>query len=269
MVDCAAMSKAPVNPSTRLVSFSCPHCGAHSHQTWHDVYADRLEGGKTPSRPAPDTLEKMTRDVPPEVLARIRAYIARLLRGEVFLEPTEKQLYKPPQLENVWVSLCYSCEQPSVWVHDSVVHPAIAAAGIDPNDDLSDDIKHDFKEANAILNASPRGAAALLRLCIQKLCAQLGEKGKNLNDDIASLVSKGLDEHVRQALDIVRVVGNNAVHPGQIDLGDDRDTALKLFELVNEIAEDRITRPARTRKLYEKVVPESARKAIEKRDGKG
>src|SRR5688572_10249423 len=82
-----------------------------------------------------------------------------------------------------------------------------------------------------------------LRLAIKKLCAELGETGKNINDDIASLEKKGLDKRVQQALDIVRVIGNDAVHPGQIDLRDDRDTATKLFGLVNLIAEKMITEP--------------------------
>lgn len=97
---------------------------------------------------------------------------------------------------------------------------------------------------------------------------QLGEPGKVLNDDIASLVKKGLDPHVQQALDIVRVVGNNAVHPGLIDWTDNRDTALQLFGLVNEIAEELITKPARVQKIYKKIVPETDRAKIEKRDKK-
>ena len=51
----------------------------------------------------------------------------------------------------------------------------------------------------------------------------------------------GLDSQIQRALDIVRVVGNEAVHT--MDLKDDRQTAAKLFELVNLIAYDRITRP--------------------------
>ena len=120
-------------------------------------------------------------------------------------------------------------------------------------------------EAKAIVNKSPRGAAALLRLCIQKLCEQLGEKGKNINDDIANLVKIGLPVKIQQALDVVRVIGNNAVHPGQIDLRDDQDTAMKLFELINVIAEVMITQPKEVERLYQSL-PQTAREAIQKRD---
>lgn len=117
-----------------------------------------------------------------------------------------------------------------------------------------------------ILDLSPRGAAALLRLGIQKLCQHLGETGENLYHDIAALVKKGLDVRVQRALDVVRVIGNNAVHPGHIDLRDDRATAEKLFGLVNLIAERMISQPKHVQELYESL-PEGARKAIEKRDG--
>ena len=78
-----------------------------------------------------------------------------------------------------------------------------------------------------------------MRLCVQRLCRHLGEKGENIDDDICALVKKGLNPLVQKSLDIVRVIGNEAVHPGVLDLKDDRDTALRLFELVNSIA-DRI-----------------------------
>jgi len=131
---------------------------------------------------------------------------------------------------------------------------------------LSEDIKADYLEAVGIANKSPRGAAALLRLAIQKLCKQLGQKGENPNDDISNLVKEGLPAKVQHALDIVRVVGNNAVHPGQIDLKDDRENALKLFDLVNMIAQVMITQPKEVEGLYQNVLPQSTREAIEKRN---
>jgi Domain of unknown function (DUF4145) len=127
------------------------------------------------------------------------------------------------------------------------------------------DVKADFLEANEILDKSPRGAAALLRLGIQKLLIHLGEKGKNINDEIGNLV-KGLDKRIQQALDVVRVVGNSAVHPGQIDLRDDKTTATKLLGLVNVIVESQITQAKHIEDMYQNVVPETVKAQIEKRD---
>jgi len=132
---------------------------------------------------------------------------------------------------------------------------------------MPEDIKRDFIEAQKILEESPRGSAAILRLCIQKFCKKLGKSGKDINADIAELVKDGLDPRIQKALDIVRVVGNNAVHPGLIDLSDDRETASKLFRLVNLIADTMITQPKHINDFYD-ALPEGARQQIEKRDGK-
>ncbi len=136
-----------------------------------------------------------------------------------------------------------------------------------PNPDLPEDIRRDFEEARNIVNRSPRGAAALLRLCIQKLCAHLGEPGKNINQDIAALVQKGLNPRIQKSLDIVRVVGNDAVHPGEIDLRDDPETAVHLARLVNFIADAMITQPKQIDTLYDSLPP-GKKEQIEKRDGK-
>jgi len=159
---------------------------------------------------------------------------------------------------------CSHCNEYSLWLNDKMIYPEESGISM-PNPDLRDDIKADYIEARSIVNKSPRGAAALLRLCIQKLCQQMGQPGKNINDDIANLVKTGLPSEIQKALDIVRVVGNNAVHPGQIDLKDDVETANKLFELVNFIAQVMITQPKEIERLYE-TLPETKRKAIEDRD---
>jgi hypothetical protein len=151
-------------------------------------------------------------------------------------------------------------------VHDNLLFPN-EKLGIHPNPDLSENIIHDFEEARAILGLSPRGAVALLRLCVQNLCIHLGEKGKNIDDDIASLVSKGLNPVVQKSLDIVRVIGNEAVHPGVLDIKDDRDTASQLLVLINSIADQMISHPKQVEELYKKL-PAEKRKAIEKRNDK-
>ncbi|NPB08238.1 MAG: DUF4145 domain-containing protein, partial [Aquificae bacterium] len=134
-------------------------------------------------------------------------------------------------------------------------------------EDMPEDVKEDYEEARLVVEVSPRSAAALLRLALQKLMKHLGESGKNLNDDIANLVKKGLPEKIQKTLDAVRVIGNNAVHPGELDLRDDKETALALFDLLNMIVEVMITQPKKVNEIYDKL-PKGAKEAIEKRDSK-
>jgi len=163
----------------------------------------------------------------------------------------------------VRLSKCEHCNSVAIWHKDNLIYPDRGGASA-PNPDMPEDVKNDYEEAATILNKSPRGAAALLRLAIQKLCMHLGGKGKNINDDIKLLVKNGLPAQVQQALDVVRVTGNNAVHPGQIDT-DDVSVAGNLFELVNVIIEYMVSMPQKIQGLYDGL-PDPAKESIEKRD---
>lgn len=163
------------------------------------------------------------------------------------------------------LAYCAKCRQYSIWREEQMVYPIVSSALL-PHSDLPDEIRNDYEEARAIVSQSPRGAAALLRLAIQKLCSCLGEEGKNINKDIGNLVEKGLPRTIQMALDVVRVIGNNAVHPGQIDLEDDTEIVGKLFKLVNMIVEETITRSRELDELYDSL-PEGSREAIARRDG--
>jgi hypothetical protein len=169
-------------------------------------------------------------------------------------------------LETFSVSFCSRCKKFALWDLVGMIYP-LSSHAPSPTVDMPKDVGDDFAEARNIANFSPRAAVALLRLALQKLMPHLGENGKDLNEDIASLVKKGLPEKIQQALDAIRVIGNNAVHPGQIDIKDDKQTAIALFDLLNIIVDTMVTQPKRIRKIYE-AVPESARKAIEERDNK-
>lgn len=161
-------------------------------------------------------------------------------------------------------SQCKHCDNYVIWRNSKMIFPDTGGAPM-PNNDLPEEIKADYEEARTILNKSPRGAAALLRLCIQKLCKDLGESGKDINKDIGNLVKKGLPIKVQQSLDIVRVIGNDAVHPGQMDLKDDVETATKLFVLTNFIAEVMITQPKEVEKLFNSL-PKNKLDGIADRD---
>ena len=161
-------------------------------------------------------------------------------------------------------SCCEYCNESTIWYDEKIIFPQSLSAE-PPNSDLPEEIIDDYNEARAILNLSPRGAAALLRLSIQKLCKHLGQPGNNINSDIQALVALGLPNKVQEALDCVRVIGNEAVHPGTIDLKDDRDTANQLFKLVNFIVQKMITEPREIDEMYNSL-PEDKLKGIKSRD---
>lgn len=164
---------------------------------------------------------------------------------------------------NIRASRCERCRQVALWHKERLFHPDSHGVA-PPNSDLPEDVQADYLEATSVFRNSPRSAAALLRLAIQKLCVSLGETG-DINEAIGNLVKKGLDPRLQQSLDIVRVVGNNAVHPGHMDLRDDYETVSALFGLVNLIAQLMITQPKEIARLYNEL-PLGALKAIAKRD---
>ncbi len=217
-----------IPPAFNISSFHCPHCGVLSEQTWSN------QG----------------------VIAK---YLHRRANGA---NVSEQYI-----LKNTLTAKCKHCDLFSIWFEENMVYPLSGNVEM-ANPDLPDDIKKDYNEAKDIVNISPRGAAALLRLAVQKLCIHLGEKGKNINTDIASLVKKGLPETMQQALDSVRVVGNNAVHPGTIDLEDNREIAYALFGFINIICEMLISQPKKIQEFYNTNIPEGAKNGIINRDNK-
>ena len=259
------MPEKTIPPSIDAKRFSCAHCGAYADQTWHDVYSSKIDDHGTPFlyTAAQAHMHAVQKGVPVDVTREWIMEGVLAESGAVFIQPREP-LVLGNGVINLWMSETSSRGRLSVWVHDHVLYPPVQE-GVAPNDDLPPDILRDFNEARSIVGLSPRGASALLRLCIQKLCMHFGEPGDNINSDIASLVRKGLDARVQKALDIVRVVGNEAVHPGQIDLNDDRDTANNLFGLVNLIVEKMITEEKHISSLYN-ALPEDKLKGIEARD---
>lgn len=147
----------------------------------------------------------------------------------------------------------------------TMLYPDFGSAPL-PAEDMPEDVKKDYEEAARIFIKSPRGAAALLRLGLQKLCIHLGEEGKNINTDIRSLVKKEvLSGQVVKVADTLRITGNNAVHPGQIVDEDFDKVAAKMFDLINFIVKKAITEPKELDELYQ-LMPENARTAAEAQD---
>lgn len=163
-------------------------------------------------------------------------------------------------------SFCYHCKKYSIWVNQKMVYPHLSTAPL-PTAEMPESVKELYNEARIISNQSPRGACALLRLAIQLLVKELEKNEKNLNKAIKHLVEKGLPEKIQKSLDAVRVIGNNAVHPGEINIKDNPEIANSLFMLVNFISEKMITENRMVDTIYNSL-PEDKIEAINKRDNR-
>jgi hypothetical protein len=168
--------------------------------------------------------------------------------------------------QEIWLAECALCHRETIFVDDDLIWPVESDAPL-PLADTPESILPDIEEARQIYKRSPRGAAALLRLALQKLCGELGV-GTDVNRAIGRLVKQGrISVEIQQALDTLRVIGNEAVHPGTLDLKDDQATAIRLFQLLNFVVEKTITDPKRIAEFYGTLPPEKL-KGIRDRDSK-
>lgn len=168
--------------------------------------------------------------------------------------------------EDITIGKCTHCNKDTIWLKKKLIYPSFSPVQ-QPHKDMPASVKEYYCEAADIVYKSSRAACAMLRLAVQQLCIELGLTGKNLNTDISYLVSMGLPVHTQQALDIVRVIGNNAVHPGHISYFDDESTARALFSLVNHIVEKMISEPKEIGSLFS-LLPKDVVDQIKSRDKK-
>ena len=137
-------------------------------------------------------------------------------------------------MANLHISNCHSCNGFSLWVGGLLVIPT-------KTDKRPELVEQDIEEAAAILNRSPRGATALMRVCIQQLVPLLKLDGSNLNDYMSSLVRKGLEVEIQQSMEVLEVLRSNPARlTNLLDSREDKETALRLFDSLKTILERRI-----------------------------
>lgn len=179
---------------------------------------------------------------------------------------------------------CISCSKDSLWMgadceasglgnvifdqhlSGQMLYPLVSHLPL-AHPDMPACITREYEEARQVFQASPRSAAAVLRLCVEKLCEHLLGKSGDINKQIGELVQRGLPIKAQQALDSLRIIGNHAVHPGSLNVEDRPELVERMFGLVNFIIENQITAPAAIDRIFNEL-PEGARNAIEKRDAR-
>jgi hypothetical protein len=122
---------------------------------------------------------------------------------------------------------------------------------------------HLYNEAREVAAASPRSAAALLRVALEALLQELHPSPKRLVERIDELHDLGLPTPQTQAMDVLRLIGNEAAHAGTIHDADKPETVRELFRYLNFLAESSETVRRITTSYH--ALPEQKRADAERR----
>ncbi len=126
----------------------------------------------------------------------------------------------------------------------------------EPIEGMPEEVKEDYIEASKIVNDSPRSACALLQVALEKLMNELGYKNGKLYEKINKFVGEDRGSDLEHSLTIVRVIGNDSVHSGVLDIKDNKPIAVALFNILNYIVEDTITKRRKIDEIYN-IIPDS------------
>ena len=251
------MKNKILNPKIGLSAFTCPSCKVVSQQTWvnsHEL-SNRIKGFNAgyffETRGNYDRFHA----------GSIKSFIDEILNAHIGILISD---IVPNQLN---ISKCEVCKNTAIWIDNKIVYPRQIAS--EPaHIDMPESVKELYEEARNISNDSPRAAAALLRVSLEKLTEELGEKTGSLNSRIGNLHKKGLQQTVINSLDVVRISANEGgSHAGEIDLtGEDgAEIVNRLFWLVNTIIEKTISEPAEIKKQFSQM-PKNKKDGIKNRD---
>ena len=191
-------------PEYNASGFHCPHCKAYAHQQWYEIckynYNLFIEDIRLYLKGYGQSFELSGREL---------NNFAKFLSDQ----------YISMNIKSGRVAFCAHCGTYSVWINEQMEYPRLSTAPL-PVACMPKPVKDVYNEARDICDKSPRGACALLRLALELLVKELGENEKNLKKAIDNLVKKGLPEKIKKLFYIVRIIGNNAIHPGKIDMAD-------------------------------------------------
>lgn len=230
-----------INPQYLLEAFNCPRCGVLVPQMWFTIAKDGIANTLIKK------IENPARD-------RVRNGIG-----------AHNQQFRIDW--DLTISICTHCHQYTIWENQNFIYPYENELP-EPHEDMFKDVKGIYQEARDVYKHSPRAAAALLRLAIEIMIPQLEEyniKKSTINNMIGELVEKDIPEHIQQGLDSIRIYGNEGIHPGEISLNDNQDNVMFLFDLINIMVDELITRRKKIRSFYDKL-PKGKIKGIMNRD---
>lgn len=203
-------------------SFKCPHCGAFAHMEWNNLYVV--------------SQDPMGNDF--YIKTRVhQANCASCGNNNIWYNHAPEMDWLPP---NNFYEPRDNNDLTRLYPIQEIANKDIPSAKAD----MPEDVTKLYIEAALIFELSPRSAAALIRLALEKLCDYLGVNKKNIKESIEELARTNIIPiSVAKAADNIRLIGNANVHSGIICDEVLEDINPAIFTYINLIVDYAITKP--------------------------
>ena len=234
-------------------SFNCPHCRVYSRQEWGYLRSRDFNDEDYDSNTEYDSPELVDYNTGYEYPDSNIKYVGPDPLGDICLD------------DSFAVSRCYHCKKWVLWKDLKIIYPRSITVE-NPNPDMPEVAKGWYMESAQILQDSPRASAALLRLALQEIINKVvkgGEKN-DINENIR-ILSKEVDEDTWKAMDLIRIIGNNAVHPGEIQV--EEENTEYMYNLLNIIVQKTISNKKQIGDRFKRL-PKSIKESINRRNNK-
>ena len=183
----------------------------------------------------------------------------------VFDSPTDPfadQQTTPDIARDEWaVSECGRCKNFAIWRGLQLVFPATSATAAFPHEMMPPEARELYVEASQVVGISRRAGTALARAALERMLKSVDPAAsRDLAGRIDRVIPK-VSESLGQMLTIIRHVGNKSLHvedvPDEVMTlvldPEDLEIVELIFLSINDLAEELIARPARTREIFDKL----------------
>lgn len=201
-------------PSANLDAFTCAYCGAYAQQSTHEV----------------------------RCINKLNVYRTRVLFDRI------------SGSSELCLKQCQFCGKDHLFdsEYNILLYPKKSSAP-PAQEDMPEEVLALYKEAASIVSDSPSAACLLIRKALEVLLADL-TKETNLNKMITVITedaTKPWAKPLTPLLTSIRLIGNDAVHPREINRADNEQTALTLFSFLNICVDQLISQPLKTKQFLE------------------
>ena len=152
------------------------------------------------------------------------------------------------------VSICRNCTNSTLWLEGNLIYPK-ANFMPEPTNDMAENVKMLYIKAMDVFEVSPEASAAFLRLSLEVFCDNYNCHEHNLYWSLLKLImDNNLDSDIADCLTHIGLEKDSTADISKINLDENKETVLSLFNFINYLTELMITYQKYKKSMLSKIM---------------